>query len=152
LDRVRRLGFVLDDLEDTKQQGCWSLQGKTSQIRRPITSYSTAVPSTCTLATSLTSFPVDQLEARWHIVYTQPDFVENLFSHDCACNTVTMTKSRKIAGDYPGSFQASVVCRKQVPSGKRSEFVRPVYEISNLTSYMGHFTQKLYGGMVHILV
>lgn len=144
---VERLGFVLDDFEDTLQSGCWSTEGKNSQIRNPITSYSTAVPSTCTLPTSLTSFPVNQLEARWHIVYTQPDFVENLFSHDCACNTVTLMKSAKVSADYPGSFQASVVCRKRVPSGERSAFVRPVYEISNLTSQLGHFTQKLYGGV-----
>lgn len=148
LGKLRDAGFVLDDLVNTKQTGCWSLTKQSAQFRQPLSQYSTAVPPACSLQTTITSFPVDQLEARWHILYTQPDFVENIFSHDCACNTVTLKKSWKIDdGNYPGTFQAAVVCRKQSPFGKRSEFVRPVYEISNLTSQMGHFTQKLYGGV-----
>ena len=89
------------------------------------------------------------MTARWHILYTQPDFVENLFSRNCLCNTVTLEDSNKIEGGYRGTWKASVVCRGHAPDGKRSDFVRPVFQISNLTSVLGHFTQKLYGGIAN---
>ncbi len=112
-----------------------------------------AVPKVCALPSRVKNFPKEKLGTRWHIVYTQPDFVENIFSHNCLCNTVTMQPSEQIktrdGSPYPGSWQAAVVCRASTPTGKRSDFVRPVYEISNLTSYLAHFTQKLYQGIAN---
>ena len=46
-----------------------------------------AVPAKCTVRSGVTSFPVQALKARWHIVYTQPDAVEHFFSKGCYCNT-----------------------------------------------------------------
>ena len=140
-------GFDVSDLVRSVQEGCWSYPHKSDgDIRNELTNFSGAIPDGCAkLPSHVTSFPVEKLEERWHILYTQPDFVENLFSKNCQCNTVTLKKSSSIG--YAGAFRSTVACRSKSPTGPRYDFVRPVYEISNLTSYMGHFTQKLYGGL-----
>jgi apolipoprotein D and lipocalin family protein len=149
--QVEDMGFVTTDLVRSQQMGCWSFEtAKSAVIRREVGSFSEAVPKACALPSKIKNFPYQELESRWHILYTQPDFVENIFSKNCLCNTVTLEASSKInGGQYPGTWRASVVCRNAARDGPRSDFVRPVYQISNLTSYLGHFTQKLWGGVAN---
>ena len=58
---------------------------------------------------------------------------------------MTLESSRRLS--YPGTYRSSVVCRMGKPRGRRQSFVRPVFEISPLTSRLGHFTQQLYQGL-----
>ena len=143
------MGFDTSDLVRSDQEGCWSfMDDKSSMFPKPLAIYSGPVPDKCaSLPVAVTSMQVEQLQARWHILYTQPDFVENLFSKNCLCNTVTLQKSATIEGGYKGTFRSTVACRSKSPTGPRYDFVRPVFEISNLTSSMGHYVQKLYQGL-----
>lgn len=138
-------GFSLHDFVRTNQAGCWSFsKAADAVIRKEVSQVSPAVPAKCALPTRINNFDVKQLQAQWFIIQTQPDFVEYQFSKDCKCSTVTMVPSPK---NYGGTYKASVSCRLRTPTGKLSTFVRPVYEISNVTSYLGHFTQQLFNGI-----
>lgn len=153
--KVREMGFDTSDLVRTQQNDCWSFRTKSQSVmKRPVREFAAGggVPPKCALPSQVSSFPVEKLGTRWHIMYTQPDFVEDIFSKNCYCNTVTLEKSTllpdpKTGEKYPGTFRSTVTCRNGAVNGKRSDFVRPVYEISNITSNMGHYVQQLWGGL-----
>ena len=152
VDRTRDLGFDVSDLIRNDQTECWSFKSEQeATMREPLKEWSSGLPEKCSLPSNITSFPVKALADRWHVLYTQPDFVENIFSKNCYCNTVTLKRSDQVIDDagkkYPGTFQSTVACRERAVNGPRSDFVRPVFEISNATSKMAHFTQRLWGGL-----